>query len=212
MKTSEKIIEYIRKKGQVSGAELSDYLEITDRAVRKQLRLLVESDILKKEGRPPKVFYSLKEKEETEEKYLISEEATPIIENRFLIITSAGEEKWGLEGFVYWCKKNNLPIEKTAREYIKTLEKYDKYKKDGYIDGTDKFLKTFKEVFADKVFYLDFYSIERFGKTRLGQLLLYAKTSQNKKMIKGLVAEIKPKIEKLIKNSTLTASVLFRRR
>jgi DNA-binding transcriptional ArsR family regulator/hypoxanthine-guanine phosphoribosyltransferase len=199
MKTSEKIIEYIRKKGQVSGAELSDYLEITDRAVRKQLRLLVESDILKKEGRPPKVFYSLKEKEETEEKYLISEEATPIIENRFLIITSAGEEKWGLEGFVYWCKKNNLPIEKTAREYIKTLEKYDKYKKDGYIDGTDKFLKTFKEVFADKVFYLDFYSIERFGKTRLGQLLLYAKTSQNKKMIKGLVAEIKPKIEKLIK-------------
>ncbi|MDD3170483.1 MAG: HTH domain-containing protein [Candidatus Paceibacterota bacterium] len=199
MKTSEKIIKYIGKKGQTSGAELSDYLEITDRAVRKQLKFLVENEVLKKEGRPPKVFYSLKEKKRAEEKYLISEETVLVVENRFLAITSAGEEKRGLKGFIYWCKKNNLPIEKTAREYIKTLEKYDKYKKDGYIDGTDKFLKTFKDVFIDKVFYLDFYSIERLGKTRLGQLLLYAKTSQNKKMIKWLVAEIKPKIEKLIK-------------
>lgn len=100
MKTSEKIIKYIGKKGQTSGAELSDYLEITDRAVRKQLKFLVENEVLKKEGRPPKVFYSLKEKKETEEKYLISEETVPVIENRFLAITSAGEEKRGPEGFV----------------------------------------------------------------------------------------------------------------
>ena len=51
----------------------------------------------------------------------------------------------------------------------------------------------------DKVFYLDFYSIERFGKTKLGQILLYAKQSQSKKLITELIHEIKPRIEFFIK-------------
>ena len=36
MTTSQKIIEYIEEHGQVTGAELADYLDITDRAVRKK--------------------------------------------------------------------------------------------------------------------------------------------------------------------------------
>ena len=37
---------------------LSEYLGITDRAVRKQLKTLLEDGILIKSGKPPKVFYS----------------------------------------------------------------------------------------------------------------------------------------------------------
>jgi DeoR/GlpR family transcriptional regulator of sugar metabolism len=35
IKTSQKIIDYIKENNQASGRELSDYLEISDRAVRK---------------------------------------------------------------------------------------------------------------------------------------------------------------------------------
>ncbi len=54
---------------------------------------------------------------------------------------------------------------------------------------------TFKELYLENVYYLDFYSIERFGKTKLGQKLLYAKQSQNKKWINKLI-EMK-RIERL---------------
>ncbi|NCF75445.1 MAG: hypothetical protein GWO87_03090 [Xanthomonadaceae bacterium] len=46
---------------------------------------------------------------------------------------------------------------------------------------------------------MDFYSIERFGKTKLGQLLLYAKQSQNKRLIKELVDDMRPLVKKIIK-------------
>jgi predicted amidophosphoribosyltransferase len=51
----------------------------------------------------------------------------------------------------------------------------------------------------DRLYYIDFYSIERFGKTRIGQLLLYAKQSQDKRLIKSLSDEIHPKLLQLVK-------------
>ncbi|MFH1657026.1 MAG: HTH domain-containing protein [bacterium] len=41
-KTSQKIIDYIQNKRQATGHELADYLGISDRAVRKQLKSLLE--------------------------------------------------------------------------------------------------------------------------------------------------------------------------
>jgi predicted ArsR family transcriptional regulator len=58
MKTSQKIIDYIRSSGQATAPELVDYLGITDRAVRKQLKSLFDTNKLVKVGRPPKVYYS----------------------------------------------------------------------------------------------------------------------------------------------------------
>ena len=203
-KTEEKIIKYIKAKGQVSGKELFDYLEISDRAIRKQLKKLFENGTLIKVGKPPKVFYSIKENnKEQESKLTIEKDAEKAINEKFLIITPGGEEKKGLEGFKYWCKKFNLPVEKTVNEYIKTLKKYDSFKEDSLIDGTAKFKSTFEKVYLDQIFYLDFYSIERFGKTKLGQFLLYAKQSQNKAYIKKLITYIKPQIEYVIEKSNI---------
>jgi len=200
MDTTQKIINFINNKGQVTAKEIVDEIGITRQALfRYHLNKLVEEEIIEKRGKPPKVFYSIKENQEPKQSFSISKEYADKIEDNYLIITSSGQEKRGVQGFSYWCDKNNLPIEKTAKEYIDTLKKYDKYKRNGFIDGTEKFINSFKEVFIDKVFYIDFYSIERFGKTKLGQILLYAKNSQDKRLIKELVLEIKPKIEKIIK-------------
>ena len=101
-KTSEKILEYIRNKGQATGDDLSRYLGITSRAVRKQLSNLLEEDALYKIGKPPKVFYLLaKERQQLGVDY-IDPVLKKVIDENFLIITPAGEKKEGFEGFVFW--------------------------------------------------------------------------------------------------------------
>jgi len=204
-KTSDKILRYIEAKGQASGNELADYLMITPRGVRKHLNNLLAEGKLSKIGKPPKVFYLLAEKEEETEASQLDSETERIINENFIVITPAGIKKEGLDGFRYWCDRQKLPLVKTASEYRQTLGKYARYKKDGLIDGKYKIKHTFNQVFMDKVFYLDFYSIERFGKTKLGQMLLYAKQSQDKILIRELVEQIKPKIISLIERLRIDA-------
>jgi len=200
---SSKIVKYIKDKKHVSANELVDYLDISRQALFKHhLAKLIDDHVLVKTGRPPKVYYSIAvpiKSEISGKNFNVNNEVKKLITQNFLIITPAGERKEGLDGFVYWCQKNNLPLEKTAKEYFNTLKKYERYKKDGFIDSEEKLKSTFKDVFLDKLFYIDFYSIERFGKTRLGQLLLYAKQSQNKKLMKEIVEIVKPNINKIIK-------------
>jgi len=205
MNTEEKIIKYIEEKGQATGKQLADFLGITDRAVRKQTGKLYSQGVLSKTGRPPKVFYFIKEKSKKKIDEIIKDGIKKIIDKNYLIITPAGEIKNGLDGFSYWCDRNNLSLEKTAEEYVKTLARYNSWKKDGLINSIEKIKNTFENVGLDKMFYLDFYSIERFGKTRLGQLLLYAKQSQDKKMIKKISNEARSPILKLIKKYQIDA-------
>lgn len=205
MKTVEKITKYIQQKRQVTINELVGYLAINRSAIYKHINKMLRQNIVVKAGKPPKVFYLLKSPTEERKNVVINKKKKEIIENNYLIITPSGERKDGFAGFNYWCNKNNLEVNKTAAEYIKTLLKYDKFKKGDLIDGLQKFNNTFDKVYLDKIFYLDFYSIERFGKTKLGQLLLYGKQSGDRTIIKQIVKEIKPKISLLIKKFKIDA-------
>ena len=215
--TAKKIIDFIASHKQATPKEIVDYLEISKQAVFRQLSKLIEKGEIFKSGKPPKVFYFINIKNNsiiggtssifsiddvtsqssadniTLERSIIQE-----IEDSYLLITPSGEKKEGLAGFKYWCEKNNLPLEKTANEFIQTLDKYNAFKKNGVINGMQKIKNTFSKTYLDSLFYLDFYSIERFGKTKLGQFLLYAKQSQDRKLIRELVLSIKPKIELII--------------
>lgn len=199
MNTQDKIVSFIKEKGQVKGVEIASYLGITRQALFKHLPKLLISGAIKKIGKPPKVFYLINEKKE-QNIYILNEKVKNKINQQFLVITPTGEKKEGVDGFVYWCEKNKLPVEKTANEYIKTLSKYESYNKDDLIDGMGKMKNSFRDVYLDRIFYLDFYSIERFGKTKLGQLLLYAKQSQNIVLMNEIITIIKPKVNKIVKD------------
>ena len=203
--TSQKIFDFIEDKGQATGNDLTGYLSITSRAVRKQLNKLLSEGKLYKVGKPPKVFYLLSKQKSIANKYDIEPSLKKSIDDNFLVITPSGERLEGSQGFIYWCNKQKLGVEKTALEYGRTLKKYIPYKKNGLIDGMYKLKNTFDKIYLDKIFYLDFYSIERFGKTKLGQLLLYAKQSQDKSLIKELASQIRPKVESLIESFDVDA-------
>ncbi|MFA5995592.1 MAG: phosphoribosyltransferase family protein [Patescibacteria group bacterium] len=205
--TEHKVLEYIEQNKQATAFELVNYLNISRQAVFKQLKKLNLQNKLVKIGKPPKVYYILatnigewfQEARGNTTNVQLSEEQKRIIDNNYLYVSSFGHIYKGMDGFVHWCVNTKQPIEKTAIEYIKTLKKYAAYRnKDGLLDGMKKMKNSFKTVYLDSVFYLDFYSIERFGKTKLGKMLLYAKQSQNKTLIKQLTLEIKPQVQKII--------------
>ena len=203
MTTSQKIIEYIEEHGQVTGAELADYLDITDRAVRKQLKTLLDNDKVAKTGKPPKVYYSVRSKiiplQETEDQLKsIDKNIQNVIIDNFLYVTPRGAMLEGLGGFSIWCQERKLDPINTANTYKRTIDKYRKYAKHRLINGMYKMKSTFDDVALDNLFYIDFYAIEIFGKTKLGQLLLFAKQSQNKKLINELSDIIKPSVLKVI--------------
>ena len=201
--TANKIIKFIQNNGKTTAKQLYDHLEISPQAVFKQLRMLLDTKQLIKQGKPPKVFYSIAEEKTFTRVYHFSEETSDLINHNFYSVTPSGEEKRGVDGFIYWCEKRKLNVESSAKDYMSILKKCDAYKKDGLIDGLSKMKSTFKKVFLDALYYQDFYAIERFGKTRLGQILLYAKQSQNKAQMLSLIEEIKPSVDYLIQKHAI---------
>lgn len=119
--TISKIIEYIEFKKQVTASELSNYLGISRQAVHRQLNNLQKENIVYKVGRAPKVFYLLSEEKKPTDVVHIDHELKKIINDNFLAITPSGEREEGFFGFIYWCNKQKLPIEKTALEYGQTI-------------------------------------------------------------------------------------------
>ncbi len=204
-----KILHLLKELGEMSVFELSERLGISRQMLHRHLKSLIETKQVIKIGKSPKVFYRFIEIEKKEEAVvLISNEAKEYIDDYFIQITEQGKLLSGIVAFSYWCKKRDLPIEKTASEFVKTQNKYLNYKNAyGIIDGTNKLLNTkgFDTIGLKKLFYSDFYAIERFGKTKLGQMLLYAKQGQDKSIIKQIVKLVSNDIMQIIAKNKIDA-------
>lgn len=57
----------------------------------------------------------------------------------------------------------------------------------------------------EKLYYSAFYSLPKFGKTRLGQFLLHGKSGQNRELIHEIVRLTRPQVEKIIKRHSIQA-------
>ena len=203
MKIKDKIIALLLDAGDLSVKEMADRMDVSKQAIHVALGQLLEADEVVKFGRTPKTIYRLKAKEKTDSILIanVTDENLDFLNNHFLLITETGTILTGINAFTKWCLQRQLPLEKTIDEYLKTKEKYFGYYNNiNIIDGKEKILNTkgYDKIYLDEIFYLDFYAIERFGKTRLGTLLHYAKQGQNKFLMKILVEEAKPKIKDLL--------------
>lgn len=210
MSIKEKIILLLEEHNELSVKELTDMLLVSKQAVHYVLNQLQESKQVIKFGKSPKTFYRLVRDEtpKKKERYHISEEEITFLKTNFLLITEIGEMLEGIEGFEVWCAKRNLPVQKTIGEYIETRKKYLNYfSSNRLIDGTQKLYTTkgYDAFYLDELYYIDFYAIERFGKTRLGVLLHYAKQGQNKFLMRMLFAEIKKTITDFVAANNIDA-------
>lgn len=206
--TAQKILEILKVDKRQTPKQIATILQISTQALHRQLLKLQAKKLIQKIGLPPKVYYELAPPDlavTTKEEITLSVKQRALLKD-FILITSDGQYYKHHAAFKKWCQNQNLSVEKTLEEYATTRAKYDAFKINGYINGMPKLIHTFpNSIYIDALYYLDFYSIERFGKTRLGQLMLYAKQSQNKDLMFELIQSITPKLNQFIKEQAIDA-------
>lgn len=210
MPWKEKITAYIEENKQATVKELAEFLSISPSLTHRYLKVLLLGKVIQKVGSAPRVFYVLTGERKAsggalEKDAVFFDRDKEIIEKNFLLITPQGERVAGSAGFVSWCVDRGFDVSKKAKEYIAVFQKYENFRKDGFIDGTAKLEESFKHAFVDKLYYIDFYAWEIFGKTKLGQLLLYAKQSQDARMIAEISEITRPYTERLVKKYGVNA-------
>ncbi len=207
MKYKIKLLGYLKKNGANTIDSLVDVLGVSRQYVHRLVNELMDEGQVKKNGTAPHVYYSAIDTVRITEEPL-SYEKERFLNEHFLIVTALGDKLNGLEGMKYWCQNQNLPLTKTIDEYIETRQKYlNFYNHEHLIDGFEKLQNTkgIGNIGVNSLYYLDFYAIERFGKTRLGNLMHYAKQGQNKNLMAEIVHEIKNRILFLIKKHNIEA-------
>jgi len=197
----DRIHKYLQENGPATVSTLNKELFLSRQIIHRHLNSLIASGLVSKTGISPKVFYSAVKKIDTEKNEILfkpDKKTAKILEENFLSISPEGKRIHGIAGFSHWCKERDFNVYKKAIEYIKLYEKYEGMRVNDFFDGSEKLETSFKKICLDKLLYIDFYAWEIFGKTKLGQLLLYSKQSQNRKMISELSISVKDKIIKLI--------------
>lgn len=210
--TRNKIIDYIEYYGQARAHDLKKELQISNVAIHKQLKKLLQDGVIVRKGKPPLVFYILRveinEAIRTTETEQLSAYVKQIIETNFLSITPDGRLLYGMKGFIYWKNlyQGKKPFEIVAKEYTDSLEEQKKYfSKNGWIEATAKLKNTFKDTCVDHLLFQEIYSYRIFGRTKLTKLVMYAKQTGVRELISKISAMAKPVIEKIIKAYSINA-------
>jgi dimeric dUTPase (all-alpha-NTP-PPase superfamily) len=211
MTVKQKIKKLLDEFNELSVNEIVNKISVSNQMVHLALKQLLESNEIVKLGSSPKTIYRKIASGLTSpmiENKNISEAELTFLKENFLLVTDIGNLVEGIDAFTYWCKQRNLPLEKTIKEFILTKKKYEVYyNKALIIDGTEKLKNTkeYETIWLNKLYYLDFYAIERFGKTRLGTLLHYAKQGQNKYLMNIMMQEIDAKLKLFIEENNIDA-------
>jgi hypothetical protein len=202
MTIDNQIINYLKVHTEGSVGEMQEQIGISRQMLHRVLTRMLEQGYLQKLGRPPKVFYRLNKTSVSKATALsLSDDEISFLDEHFLMITETGKRLEGAAAMQAWCEKQKLPVEKTARKFIVIRKKYLNYfLPNGLINGSEKLRKTkgFESIAIDGLFYCDFYKIERFGKTKLGTLLHFAKQGQNRPLMQEIIGLTKDKLKKLI--------------
>lgn len=192
-KKKDEIYDYIKKYVTVRPVSILSAVSISETNLYKNLNKLINEDLIIKKGNGGAMYYSIKDINDN--KFLnlkgnnIDEYSEYIINKNYIYVSPSGEMIKGWDGFYNWCVRYKLNIEIETKNYIKLIKDINKVKKNGLISAKKNILSQGKEaigLYIDKLYYSDFYNIGHFGKTKLGQLLYIAKSSQNRKLIKEI--------------------------
>ncbi|EKD65841.1 MAG: hypothetical protein ACD_49C00079G0005 [uncultured bacterium (gcode 4)] len=196
--TREKIMQIISLKYPIWVTQISNILGFSNEIIHRHLKKLINENKIYKVGSPPKVYY-FPVVEVKKNIISIKREDSEFLLNNFLEFTPDGQILYWIEWFQNWCEKRWLDTLKELEIYKKTQEKYNRFKNNFLlIDWMEKMKNTFEKVYLDEVYYLDFYSIEKYWKTLLGNLMFYWKQTADKEIIYKVLNYIKNPIENLI--------------
>lgn len=192
--TLQKIEEMVTQKGQTTAKELREELGVSQVLIHRHLKRLCTEQKIQKRGTPPKVYYLPKTPLSKSNPLSHSK----IVEENWLEILPNGTFLYGNKGFTEWCRERNFDPLQKEKEYEAMFMEKEEWKKYGIIDATKKIEESFETCFLRKVWYIDFYSWEIFGKTLLGKLILYAKQNSDITLMKRIAERVGPPLQALL--------------
>ncbi|MEE9451314.1 MAG: hypothetical protein V3V61_00995 [Gammaproteobacteria bacterium] len=155
-------------------------------------------------GHPPKVLYIAVESVDQYEFPSLPIDDQKYIEENYLTVKPNGEILNGLAGFQWWAlkTKQHKNFRALAHEYTTNHASFkNKYRNEfELIEATFKIKETFGECFLDHLFYQEFYSLPKFGKTKAGQMVSLGKSGQDINSIQQLAEMSKGSILRIIKH------------
>ena len=205
--TEKLIINYLNEHGETRPADLAWNLKISRTITHRHLKRLTNAGQIEKIGVSPTVYYKIKAPAKKANPNL-NPDISDFLQKNYLYVSPSGEMLTGITGFWQWVvkTKQEKQFEFLAQEYAKTRGGADKFiGRNGLVDATEKLKNTFDQIFLDKVYYCDFYSLPKFGKTKLGQMVLYAKQSQNRQLMAKIADQTKNVVLKLIIQNKVSA-------
>lgn len=192
------VLAEIKKFGPIRSSELSVKLDISTKNLYKHLKRLLDEELIRKTGQTPKVYYMSNYGESVP---LDSSSLDDLlIEQNYIYVSPMSKMVRGVEGFSTWCKKNNFEVEKEKQLFVKKFKEINSLRKNGVISARHKLVesKNKQDIFLDHLYYGDFYTVDHFGKTKLGQLVYVGKSSQNKEVIREVALLIKQQLLNLV--------------
>lgn len=200
-KEAKGVFDAIKRYGPIRSSELAKILKVSIKTIYKHLSVLQDEQLIKKTGSTPRVFYAAVS--ETELPVAISNEKDRFIEENYIFVSPSGEIIRGLEGFRVWCNKNKFDFEKEKNVYVKKIKTIENVRKNNLISAKHSVLSGKNHLYLDEIFFSDFYNVDYFGKTKLGQLVYLGKSSQNKMIIREIAQIIKPAIKSIIEKHNI---------
>lgn len=197
------IVSYLKTRPSSKPGEIADELGVSRQYIHRQLKSLLENKEIIATGSAPFVFYDVNPNRK--ELNLVYQASDPI--PHYLYISPTGKRIEGFAGFTEWCTdpKRGLDPSKELPNYLTAIEELDKLREHGIIDATHKLKSSLSTTAVDKLYYSDIYSLVKFGKTRLGLLVTYAKQAQNKELMQEIVSLTKLNLLELIHREQIDA-------
>lgn len=201
--TKEKILTILSHNSALRPAELSRILKISTQALHRQLKSLVQEKKIIRIGSAPNTFYKAlhqTSKENTDD-FQITDQAKNFLDLNYTYISPEGRILNGLEGFSTWCKsiRETKRQDSLIKEYMEIAQKAISMRSsDDWIEASERIKSIFPEIHLDRLIYKDFYSLPKFGKTRLGVLTLHGKSAQDLATISLIAQMCKATIERII--------------
>ncbi len=195
-KQQRQVLEAIMLYGPVRSSELVKLLKISTKTIYKHLSALLAQQEIKKIGATPKVFYMVNES--LEDEAVVLDKVDQFVEQNYIYVSPTGEMTRGVAGFQLWCLKNKFDFEKEKKVFATRMQAMEKLKKNGVISAKKTILSGKGELFLNNIFFSEFYNLDYFGKTKLGQMVYLGKSSQNREIILEIAKLIKPAVRSLI--------------
>lgn len=120
-------------------------------------------------------------------------------------MTPLGEELIGLNGLIKWCNARKLDVSAKKDEYISIIKKYYGHDFRTPIDFTNKLSVALKDRSLKKVWSIDYYNFEIFGKTKLGTQVVIAKQTGDKETILSLATKLEPVVKRIVSKYNIDA-------